>query len=726
MPAQPPPPRSVLARRSHNLPHQASSFVGRERECAEVVRLIAGEEEGRSERSGVPTPGVVTLTGPGGCGKTRLALQVARDVVVAQATGQGPGPAAYPDGVCLTELAALSDPTLVAQTVAFALGVAETPGRPMADALVEALAGRRFLLVLDNCEHLLDACAALTHAILRACPGVRVLATSREPLRVPGELVWPVPGLALPPEADGGHFDPPERLAGYAAVRLFLERARFARPGLAPTPGQLRTIERICRRLDGLPLAIELAAVRVRSLPVEQIAERLDDRFGLLTGGSRTAPARQQTLRAAVGWSYDLLSDPERLLFERLSVFAGDWHLEAAEGVCPDPGDVRREEVLDLLARLVDKSLVVAYEAPAGRARYRLLETLRQYARDRLAAGGGAEAVARRHAAYYLGLAERLEPHLRGSDQTARLDGLEQEIENLRAALSWSRTEAAGVEGAETGLRLAAALGQFWFIRGYHGEGRGWLDGALARAPDSPAPLRAKALEASGYLAVWQGDRDLAGARLRAAVALAREAGDAPLLARSLQHLAQEVGDGGDQGQRMVLLEESLALSREMGDRHGIADALNLLGRTARSRGDHERAAVLSGEALALYRELGDTWGTLYSLGVLGRNALYLQDYSLSEALGRERLALSRALRDDWAECATLCTMGLQAWFLGDRRRATALLEESLALARATGHKHVVALALYRLSHVALIRGDLGSRGRVLPAESACLPRAGE
>jgi len=397
LPADFPPLRSLDAL-PNNLPRQLTSFIGREREMAEVKRLLT-------------TTRLLTLTGSGGCGKTRLALQVAADLVEE-----------FANGVWLVELAALTDPALVPQAVASALGVREEPGRPLLATLSDYLKAKRLLLLLDNCEHLVAACAYLAEALLRACPHLRILATSREALNIAGETVWRVPSLSLP---DLLHLPSVEHLTQYEAVRLFIERALISRPDFVLTSQGAPSVAQVCHRLDGIPLAIELAAARVKVLSVEQIAARLDNRFRLLTSGSRTALPRQKTLRAAIDWSYDLLSETERMVLRRLSVFAGGWTLEAAEAICVGEG-IEWHEVLDPLMQLVDKSLVMM-EEQGGTVRYRLLETVRQYGRDKLPASGEADVVRGRHRDWYLALAERAEPELLGSNQAVWLERLETE-----------------------------------------------------------------------------------------------------------------------------------------------------------------------------------------------------------------------------------------------------------------------------------------------------------
>jgi non-specific serine/threonine protein kinase len=430
-----------------SLPIRLTSFVGREREVAEVTELLLGRR-------------LVTLSGPGGIGKTSLALVVATKVR-----------AHFADGAALVELAGLTDGDLVPHEVAAALGVRERLGEPILTTVGRAQAAAQRLLVIDNCEHLVEACARVVESLLQACPRLHILATSREPLRVGPEVIWRVPALSLPEQ---NHW-PLAVLTGSDAVRLFVERAAVVRPGFALTADNAAAVAEICRRLDGIPLAIELAAARARVLAVEQIAARLDDRFRLLTGGSRTALRRQQTLQATLDWSYQLLSDEERTLLRRLAVFAGGFTVEAAEALGAG-GSIRAFDVLDRLGALVDKSLVVAEDAGAH-ARYRLLETIRQYAADRLLEADEVGSVRDRHRDWYFALAVRAEPELSGSGMEEWLERLEAEHDNLRAALAWSLES-----DPKLGLQLAASLGGFWMARGHHVEGRRWLEAFLTRA----------------------------------------------------------------------------------------------------------------------------------------------------------------------------------------------------------------------------------------------------
>ena len=469
-PAGPSPEESSDASR-HNLPAARTSFVGREREMVEVTRALAMTQ-------------LLTLTGAGGSGKTRLALDVARDLL-----------GAYADGVWLVELAPLSEPELVLQEVASTLEIREQPGRPLADTLVHALREKKMLLVVDNCEHLIDACARLVDTLLGACSHLRVLATSREALRVTGETSWPVPSLTVP---EAGEDSPTvESLTRYEAVRLFVERARSRLPSFALTPENVHAAVEVCRGLEGIPLAIELAATRVGVLSVQQISERLGRSLKLLTDDRVTDP-RHRALRATLDWSHELLSEDEKKLFRLLSAFSGGWSLEAAEAVGA-AGSVEEEDVLDLLDTLVEKSLVVVEESWERGARYGMLEPVRQYARAKLEESGESEAILRRHAEYYLELAERAKPKLRGPRQVAWLELLETEHDNFRAVLSWAlgRRATEPDEHAELGVRLAAALWRFWEAHGHPGEGRRWLEAVLSESCGPPV-ARAEALNGAG------------------------------------------------------------------------------------------------------------------------------------------------------------------------------------------------------------------------------------
>jgi non-specific serine/threonine protein kinase len=658
----------------HNLPLSLTSFIGREREMAEVVELLAGTR-------------LLTLTGTGGVGKTRLALQVAGELV-----------GTYPDGVWLVELATLENPALLPQTVAAALGVREEPGQPMRATLVAHLATRRLLLLLDNCEHLIAACAELTQALLRACPELRILATSREGLGAEGERLYRVPSLAVP---DLDHLPLSEDLAAHAAVALFLVRAQERRAGFALSVHNAATVVQVCARLDGIPLAIELAAARVGSLPLEAMAARLDDLFRLLSGGPRTALPRQQTLRAALDWSYDLLSEPEQRLLNRLAVFAGGWTLDAAEAVCAGVGD-DDPEVLDLLAGLVNKSLVLLDEMDGQQGRYRLLETVRQYAAERLHVSEEEELWVRdRHLAWFLALVELAEPELRGPEQAVWLGRLDAEHDNLRVALRWtvalppqpggrSVKERQRRRGdAEQGLRLAAALRGFWEAHGHLSEGREWLERLLAGqgSPDdvNAEHTRAKALNGAGWLALKQGDYERAVALCEESLTLGRELGDKAAIALSLLNLGVVALDQGHYERAMTLNEESLVLGRELGDTWGIAASLANLGTVAMEQGDYGRAAPLLEESAALLREQGDIGGValvLHNLGYLEREQGH---HGRAATWYAESLGLFHELEDSYGIASCLGGLAGVACAQNELQRAVRLGGAAAALREALG-----------------------------------------
>jgi non-specific serine/threonine protein kinase len=592
-----------------NLPIPLTSFIGRTRELAMVKHLLDPSGTLRENPKDLPAR-LLTLTGVGGCGKTRLAIQVARSDDLSRY---------YADGVWWVELTAVSDASLVPHMVRKVLGIGETLNIEVLDLLVNHLRDKSLLLVLDNCEHLVTVCAQLAETILSHCPAVQILATSREALGIGGEVAWLVPSLSLPIE---DVIPSPEALLQWEGIRLFVERARTMRADFAIMPTNANAVAQVCRQLDGMPLAIELAAARTKTLSVEQIAARLDDRFHLLTLGSRMALPRQQTLRATIDWSYELLSDAERVLSRRLSVFAGGWTLEAAETVCgdnvgaiqsPSSGDespLQPMDILDLLTQLVNKSLVLTEERD-GETRYRMLETIRQYGREKLEAAGEGEQVQARHLNACLQFAEAVEPKLYGPEQVQWLKRVESDHDNLRAALGWALAQG---ESAAM-LRLSGALGRFWRLRGYWNEGREWLQQALASSRCAADMSEMSSDYRSGYAKASH-----------AAGALA-----------SLQ---------GDPAAAQAFFEESLALFRELGDKRGIASSLIQLGVVARIQGDDAAARALLEEGLALSCEVGDKGEMAWSLGSLGGVAFDQGDYALAQARFEESLALSRELRD--------------------------------------------------------------------------------
>jgi predicted ATPase len=666
------------ARPRDNLPLYLTSFVGREAETAEVRRLLG-------------TTRLLTLTGTGGCGKTRLAVQVAAGWLDE-----------YPDGVWLVELAPVADPAAVPAAVAAAVGVRADGSQPIGDTLLTALRSRRTLLLLDNCEHLLDAAARLADGALRAGPGVRVLATSREALGIAGEVSWRVPSLAAPDPQDlaGTAEDRAAAALSYAAVRLFAERAAAAQPAFALTDANVLAAARICQRLDGIPLAIELAAARVRGLSADQLAGRLDQRFRLLTGGSRTVLPRQQTLRATVDWSYELLSEAERVLFDRLAVFSGGFPIEAAEDVGAG-GALPAADVLDVLLRLVDKSLVVAEAGAAGPDRYRLLETLRQYARERLLTRDEADAVSERHAAYYLALAERAERESYGPAQAEWLDWFRREHDNLRAALRWYVDR----QATQPALRLAGAMARFWNVLRYRDECAEQLPRVLALpGADEPTDARATVLDATLEL-LAASNRAAALGYAEALLTLARGRNDQRLIGRGLYGIAWTRFWPGDFAGVEATYEEALRLARAADDPVTVARALAQLGLQAMQRGDHGAARGRLEEAVAAYRSIGDRVDQVAPLYLLGNAAYFAGDLAAARRHCEESLAIARELLGRRASADALDNLGLILTALGEHDAARDALRESVAVRWEIGQRLHLAWGFERLAGLARAEG---------------------
>jgi len=660
---------AAIDRKRTNLPQVLTSFVGREKEIAEIKRLL-------------PTTRLLTLTGPGGIGKTRLALQCSSEILDA-----------YRDGIWFVDLAPLVDSALVPGSVAQLFGVKESAGQSLLGTLCGYLRGRELLLVLDNCEHLLPACADLAEALVRDTARVSVIATSREALHVATERVFPVSELPLPdPKTDPG------TIARADAARLFVDRARQHRSRFDLEETRAQAVAEICVRLDGNPLALELAAARVAVLPVEEIVRMLGQRFRLLTGGSRDDLPRQQTLRAMIDWSYELLDDAEQKLFARLSVFAGGWTIAAAKVVGEGEG-IASDDVVYLLIALIEKSLVVADE---DGDRYRMLETVREYARERLHGSGMEDAVRRRHRDHFLALAEEAEPKVSGAEQADWLQQLEVEHENLRASLDWSLGDA----GTGGGLKLAGALQRFWQVRGHFSEGRRWV-AALVTAGQDPrfSADRAKALNGSGCLAYFQGDYSAARELHEGSLALRRALGDRSGVAASLSNLGSVACDQGEYAAARELFDESLAIRRELGNRIGIATSVKNLGTVAYSLGDYKAARAHFEESLAIRRELGEWWGIASSLDSLGSVAFAQGDYADARALSQESLGIRRQLGDRSGIADCLGNLGGVAHALGDHAAAIELYRECLTILAELGDRGATALSLVGIASVI---ADLG------------------
>ncbi|MER5426785.1 ATP-binding protein [Streptosporangium roseum] len=604
---------------AQGLPAEVTSFVGRRHEVAEVKRLLSGAR-------------VVTLTGTGGVGKTRLALRVAADVL-----------RAFRDGVWLVDLAALECPELLVQAVSEALRIRDHSTRPPMQVLIEHLRDKQTLVILDNCEHLLHDCAVLAETLVRAAPEVRILATSRQVLGIAGEQTLAVPTLPLPLPDSGVSRPSLESLAQYDAIQLFVERAGAVLPGFAVTESNRDAVERICRRLDGIPLGIELATVRLRALSVEQLLARLDDRFQLLTSGSRAALPRQQTLRALIDWSYALCTEQERLLWARASVFADGLDLAAAEEVCSGDG-ILREEVVDLVIGLVDKSVLIRDDHPSSpsAARYRLLETVRQYGRERLATTGQAAALQRRHRDYYRKLAAEARARHFGPSQVAWFTTLKIEHANLHAALEhcFSRPE-----GVATGLGMAADLLYHWITNCYLHEGRRWLDRGLT-AHTAPDETRARALWTDSWLAVIQTDVTSATAMLEEARALGERLGQEPVRAYVALYSGMVAMCRRDAGSAVALYEEAVTRHRSTGDPVGLALALIRLSLARSFLGDSPGAVSAAEECLEVCDAHGEGWHRAYAMMALGIEIWRQGDTPRAAALEKESLRFNCSLND--------------------------------------------------------------------------------
>jgi predicted ATPase/DNA-binding CsgD family transcriptional regulator len=600
----------VAAGRRHNLPLQLTAFVGRADELSEIRSLLLGRR-------------LLTLTGVAGCGKTRLALQLASQSLDS-----------YRDGVWFADLTPISDGQLVARAVCSALGVRERPRKPVMQTLVDHVDGRRLLLMLDNCEHVIDACAQLADTLLRSCPGTTLLATSREPLRLGGETVWRVPPMAVPDLLAPIDVD---ALVLCDAVCLFSDRAQLAAPDFHVTAENAAAVARLCHAMDGIPLAIELAAARTGVMAPAQILDRLRDRFGLLTGGSRTGPARHRSLQSAIDWSHDLLSDGERRLFRRLSVFAGSFNLESIEAICSGD-DLEVAAIAGLLGSLVDKSLVSATGAGHDRIRFRLLDTLRQYGIERLAECGEEEMLHRRHWEFFLSLAETAFPNLRGHEQKEWRRRLVDEMDNLRSAF-WRTHECE----PEASLRLACALTPFWVLHGWVEEGDSWLEVGLRDSP-TRNHLRAVALVEGGWVSTWCGDFSGAGARWQESLDICNELGDPKGVGQALTGLGWAAYWQGDLETAHKRYVDGLAMSRQGGDTREIATSLMFLGQSFLNRGDHDNARIYLEESLSWMEPLGDQRLRSYPLTWLGTTATETGDFETARSYLEEGLRIGKTL----------------------------------------------------------------------------------
>jgi predicted ATPase/transcriptional regulator with XRE-family HTH domain len=739
-PTAPPPTASTSTPTSARPPVPPTRLVGREREVAEVVATLRR-----------PEARLVTLTGPGGVGKTRLALAIAQEVI--EATGDdsphGSG-RAFSDGVCWVDLAPIREPGLVVEAMARALGVREEGATPLVDTLRSALAGRELLLVLDNFEQVLPAAVEIA-GCLAAAPGLKVLATSRERLHLRGEREIPIEPLALPAPSTQGAPPPLEGLAGVAAIRLFVERAEEARHGFALTAANADVVAEIVRRLDGLPLAIELAAARVRMLPPADLLARLAPRLPELTDGPRDLPARQQTLDAAIAWSHDLLRADEQALFRRLAVFAGGCTLGAAEelgarvpellkldvaalpgfpeevdassvvaGSEPHHRSTSDPQVFGLLSSLNDKSLVRQVEGADGRPRFMMLETVREYAQARLTASGEEPFARHAHAEYVQALIREEQPRLKGPDQLAAMARLDAEHDNLRAALSWADEQ----QDVTLALWLAGGAGPYWFGRGHLTEGRDRLERALAR-PGGSVAARLQALISASMLVRAQGDQVRAAELADESLEIAR-AGDERSLSTALYTRGNIAQAQGDHDLAAAMLEEALALAKKVGPPSRVASILNVLSDVADARGDVARAVALMDEAIALKREVGDTSGLAICLSNMGAIMLDHGEPVRAIPFLEEALELFRALKNQANTGMALHNLGVAALDSGDLARAPVFLRDGLAHFAEVGDRSGVAFSLEAFGKLAGSLGRPATALRLYGAAEAVRVEIGE
>jgi predicted ATPase/class 3 adenylate cyclase len=670
------PPLRTLDVHLNNLPIQLTSFVGREKELVDMKKLL---QEAR----------LVTLTGPGGTGKTRLSIQIANELLDQ-----------YPDGVWLVELASILDPLLVPRTTAISIGLRDEPQRPVIDMLCDYLREKKMLILLDNCEHLVEACAHLADRVLHTAPQVRILASSREALGFAGEVTYRVPSLGLP---DVNQLPSVESLTQYEAIQLFIDRATSALPTFTTTNDNVRALAQVCSRLDGIPLAIELAAAKVRVLSVEQIAKRLDDRFRLLTGGSRTALERHQTLRAAIDWSYNLLSPAEQILFRRLSIFVGGWALEAAESVCADES-LQSDDVLNVLEQLINKSLVLKEETQ-NETRYHTLETMRQYANEKLVESGESDTLRDHHLDYFLNLAETAEPHLIRPEQLEWLARLDADYENLRAVLEWALYK----ESPQSSLRLCAALGTFWNIRWYWLEGSKWLESALVKpSPDTSTNekiARIRALCTDAGLAAQLGNLERMQASAKASLALCEEGTDKMDIAIARFYVGNSLRRHGDDENALHLIEESLAEFQKMKDLYWEAASYNSLNYILVGGGEPKLSEQRLLQALEFTRRAGERSEMAEALLNYSRWLIIFNRVNDARIHTEEAEKLLKQIGSDTSDTSFLFAQ--IAWLNDDYQKSRSIYVELQAHFGLLGEKYLRSAAIENLGQLAMDQGDL-------------------
>jgi predicted ATPase len=645
------------------------SFIGREKEIAEIKQELVEHR-------------LVTLTSSGGAGKSRLSLQVATESLDQ-----------FSHGIWLVELAPLTEPDLIPQTILTAAGIQTQQGNTVLETLIDFSREKTALLILDNCEHLIEACARLVDSLLNAAPNLKILASSREALGVKGEQAWRVPSLSIP---DVKHLPAVDQLLQYEAVRLFIDRALLVQPHFVVTNENAPAVAKVCSRLDGIPLALELAAARLRALNVEQVAMRLDDSFRLLTGGTRTALPRQQTLRALIDWSYDLLSENERTLLRRLAVFSGGWVLEAAEQVCSDE-NIQTDEVLDLLDHLVDKSLVVMEAGGGQETHYRYMETVRQYAREKLFESGEGNPYHSRHLAYFLKWVRDIEPGLRGPQQVELLNRLENEIDNLRAALEWAQES-----DPASGLQLASMLKRFWHLCNLFKEGVSWLENLLASSKKSGADidplLKARSLSVLAWLSYWIGNIQTALTSLNESLELCQTypGSIADLITADNLYLSGILAlTSGDLKQAKLLAEQSLVLYQVWGNKFGIAETHGLLGGIAYFAGDFETASHWRETGIVIRRELGDKDGLAFDLTNTVGIPFMQGDYEKVKRMLTAALKAGKETRNEFSAGLALAEFGVTYLFEDNLEQATDYFSQLITLAYEKSHAILKIFGVY-------------------------------
>lgn len=721
------PPLNTLDARPNNLPIQLTSFIGRETEMKQV------KDDLKLNR-------LVTLASAGGSGKTRLALQLAAEIIDE-----------YENGVWFVDLAALNDPALLTAKVNETLGIKEESKKAIEETLIDFLKEKEILILLDNCEQLVHACAELAEKLLSSCPRLKIIATSREALNCKGEKTFRIPPLTMP---DPNSQQTPEQLTQYEAVRLFIERALLVNPEFRVNNGNAPALAGVCSRLDGIPLAIELAAARTKILSVEKIHERLDDRFSLLTGGKRTALPRQQTLKALIDWSYDLLAEEERILWSRLSVFSGGWTLEAAEEICSYE-TIDKDEILDLLSQLTEKSVIIYDEL---KERYRMLESIKQYGIEKLPNG---DEIFLRHLNYFLGLSQKVEPNIRTGNAKIWLGIIEADHNNFLSAIDWS----ANNNNSEKGGLVAVGLGEFWSIAGHYSTGIRLIENILQSSAAPDKSLRSKllswigvfkwrhgdyeqsekyhkenlaigreigdkrgiaaSLNSLGIVSFYRGDYEQAEKYSKESLAIGKETGDKRGIAVSINNLGNLSFDWGDYDQSEKYFKESLVILEEIGDKRGVAATINNLGNVSYERGDYEQAEKYYKECLAIRKEIGDQRGIAASMGNLGNVSSARGDYEQAEKYHEESLAIRKNIGDKFGFAKSMDNMGNVSFARGDYEQAEKYLKESLAMRKEIGDKRGIAETMNNLGNVSYARGDYELSVKVLSSSEKILQSIG-